>query len=153
VGSSPSWFAQSVIATLCLIPAWLAIGFFNRNFGVRTDVFLAWYMFGVIITVASSSAPNLQILLPKWWVIVSIVLVGATFGALANILLFRAIPVAPNPGLPIAIAGIATPCVFLVSVLLGQRVPKYFSPAPCDVWTLAGVVLIIGGATIIAVRR
>ena len=83
-----NWLGQSVIAMLCLIPAWLAIGFFDRNYQVRPDVFLIWYLLGIAITSVLFKASSLNSIVPSWRIAGAMILLGLTIGAFANILLF-----------------------------------------------------------------
>lgn len=149
-----NWLGQSVVAMLCLVPAWLAIGFFDRNYQVRPDVFLIWYFLGIIITSVLFGGSSLNAVVPSGkLVVVAILLIGFTIGAIANILLFRAVAGAPNPGLPVAIANVASVGVFLVAILLSRWAPNYFNAVKTDGWSFLGVVLTVIGAALIAVRR
>ena len=147
-----NWFPQSIIAMLLLIPAWLAIGFFDRNYAVRSDVFLIWYFLGVAIT-SFLGIRSIDALVPSAKLDSLMLLVGLTIGAFANILLYRAVAGAPNPGLPVAIANVASIGVFLTAALLGRLAPRYFDPVQVDGWSLTGVILTVAGASIIAIRR
>jgi drug/metabolite transporter superfamily protein YnfA len=80
-------------------------------------------------------------------------LLGLTFGATVNILIFRAVASAPNPGLPVAIANVASVGVFLVAALLARWAPNYFDSVKTDGWSFLGVVLTVIGAALIAIRR
>jgi len=147
-----NWLGQSVIAMLCLIPAWLAIGFFDRNYQVRPEVFLIWYFLGVAITSVLFGGSSLNAIVPSKEIVGAILLIGLTVGAIANILLFRAVIVAPNPGLPVAIANVASVGVFLAAALLSRWLPSYFNSVKTDGWAFLGVVLTVIGASLIAIR-
>ena len=41
-----NWLFQSLVSTVLLVPAWLSVGFFGKNYGVRPDVFMVWYLAG-----------------------------------------------------------------------------------------------------------
>jgi protein involved in polysaccharide export with SLBB domain len=138
---------------LCLIPAWLAIGFFNRNYQVGSDVFLIWYFLGIVIASAFLRGQSLNAIIPSWKIVGTILLVGLTFGAVSNILLFRAVATAPNPGLPVAIANVASVGVFLAAAVLSRWAPKYFNVVKIDGVALVGVALVVAGASLIAIRR
>lgn len=112
-----NWLGQSMIAMLCLIPAWLAIGFLDRNYQVGPDVFLIWYFLGIAVTSVLFGGSSLNAIVPSWKMVGAMLLIGLTIGAIANILLFRAVADAPNPGLPVAIANVASVGVFLVATL------------------------------------
>lgn len=142
-----------MIAMVLLIPAWLAIGFFGKNFQVGPEVFLVWYFMGAAIMSACFGAPSFGALVPSWKIVGAILLVGLTVGGIANMFLFRAVAGAPNPGLPVALANVASIGVFLMSILLARWLPAYFNSVKFDAWSAVGVVLTIAGASIIAIRR
>lgn len=148
-----TWFAQSVVSVLFLIPAWLAIGFFDRNYQVRADVFLIWYFLGVAATSAFFVGTPLNAIVPSGRIVGGLLLVGLTVGGVANVLLFRAVAAAPNPGLAVAISNVASAGVFVAAVLLARWVPNYFGAVKADGWAFLGVVLTIVGASLIAMRR
>lgn len=148
-----NWLGQSMIAMLCLIPAWLAIGFFDKHYQVRPDVFLIWYLLGIAITSALFGGTPLPAIVSAGRAAWAILLIGLTIGAAANILLFRAVAAAPNPGLPVAIANAASVGVFLVAALLAKSAPASFPAVKADGWSFLGVVLTVIGAAIIAIRR
>lgn len=150
---SENWFGQSLIAMLCLIPAWLAIGFFDRNYQVSPNIFLIWYFLGCIITSILFGGSPLKAIVPSWKTAGVMLLIGLTIGAIANILIFRAVTSAPNPGLPVAIANVASVGVFLAAGLLSWLAPKYFGYVKTDILAFLGVVLTVIGASLIAIRR
>lgn len=143
---------MSVIGTICIVPSWLGIGFFERNYHVRPEVFMIWYFFGVImgtgcvlithgISIIPAPAPWLQI-----------VALGLTFGVAANMMLFAATSIAPNPGLPSAIAGFASVLVLFLSVGLHWLLPHYFNNVHVDIYHLLGMILAVIGVTLICKR-
>ena len=148
-----NWFWQSVIAMIFLVPAWRSIGFFNSNFQVRPEVFLTWFALGIAIASGLFGAPSLGSLLPSWRVACTILLLGLILGGVANIQIFRAVDSAPNPGLPVAIANVASVGVFIVAALLAKWMPDYFDHVKTDPWAFLGIFLTIIGATLISIRR
>lgn len=148
-----NWLLQSCIATVCLVPAWLAIGFFGRNYKIGPDIFLMWYLFGIAISLASYKASSHSVIVPSWKIVGAILIIGMTIGASANILLFRAVGGAPNPGIPVAIANVASVGVFLAGALLFRLFPNSFNSVKIDPWTLFGIILTIIGTSIIGIRR
>ena len=148
-----NWLGQSFLAILFLVPAWLAIGFFDRNFQIRPDVFLVWYFLGALATFVCFGRSPLGAMLPSWRIIGVLFLIGLTAGGIANLLVFRAVAAAPNPGLPIAIANASSVGVFLASAALSRLVPRYFAPVTFDPLALLGVVLSLVGTSLIALRR
>jgi len=148
-----SWVAQSFIALFCLIPAWLAIGFFDRNFKVSSDVFLFWYMLGIIIALACFKGFSGETIGLPWKMAGAILIIGLTVGAIANIMIFRAVAGAPNPGLALSIANAANVGVFLAAFALSLWAPSYFNSAKFDSWSFLGVMLVVVGVSIVVIRR
>ena len=150
---SQNWLLQSLIALLGLIPAYLAIGFFDRNYNVKPDVFLFWYFLAVAGSSALFGNTQLSALVPSGKVVVAVVLVGLSFGAVANIFQMRAIACAPNPGLAVAIStGGASVGVFLASGILSRLFPSQFS-GKMDWYSFLGVILTFAGLLLIGSRR
>lgn len=150
---STNWILQSFTALFFLIPAWLAIGFFKRNFEVSSDVFLFWYMLGIIIALACYKELSGQTIGLPWKMAGAILLLGLTIGAAANILIFRAVASAPNPGLALSITNATSIGVFLAAIALSRLAPNYFNSAKFDPWTFLGVILTVVGISIVAIRR
>ena len=148
-----SWLSQSIMSMLCLIPAWLAVGFFDRNYQVKPEIFLIWYLLGTVIACTFFGGSPLDAMVPSGKLVGAILFIGFTIGAIANILLFRAVAGAPNPGLPVAITGAASVGVFIVAALLSRCAPGYFDSVKTDGWSLLGVILTIAGTSLIAIRR
>ncbi len=146
------WFYQSIAAALLIVPAWLAVGFFQKNFGLRSEIFLVWYMVGVIPGVCFLDGKIFSSSLPII-VIASTILGGLTFGAISNIWIFHAVSAAPNPGLPLALLGITNVLVFVGAAVLGRILPKYFEQAAFDYHHLLGVLLVAAGTALIAIKR
>jgi drug/metabolite transporter (DMT)-like permease len=148
-----NWLVQSFTAVMFLIPPWVAIGFFARNYQIKPEVFLIWYFLGVAAMSAIFGGVPLTQVAPSWKVVGVILLIGLTVGGFANMLLFRAVAGAPNPGLPVALSNVASVGVFVVAGLLAWIMPQYFDKVKMDIWSLAGIALVIVGAAIIAIRR
>ncbi len=151
-----NWFTQSILATALLAPCWLAIGFFERNFGIKPNIFVVWYFVGISLSVATYIAMSdnqaSAKLFPSFGVVLAIILVGATIGAAANVLLFTAVAHAPNPSFPSVIAnGGGGALVFLLAIVLGTYVPKYFAKSEVN-WinALAGIAFIVAGIFFLA---
>lgn len=148
-----NWLAQSLIAMLCLIPAWLTIGFFDKNYQIKPDVFLIWYLLGIVTTSTFFGGSTFDQIFPSWKMVAAMILIGMTIGATANILLFRAVCTAPNPGLAVSIGNTASVGVFLAAIFLSRYAPNYFKEVKFDTQALVGVALTIVGASLIAIRR
>lgn len=151
-----SWLWQSFVATAALVPVWIAVGFFNRNFHVPSAVFLVWYFFGTALCSALFGVPSLSSLVPSWGVVGAMLGIGFALGGIINISLFRAVEEASrvsNPGLPIAITNLVSVGVFLLVPVLARFAPKFFDPVRIDPVAFLGVVLCVVGASLVAIRN
>lgn len=151
-----NWLGRAVIATMCFVPIMISAGMFSRHFGLRSEAIITWYSAGQIVT-----APFLlthfgvlnwqEMSLSKPMCVVLVM--GMTLGVASNIFFFQALSTAPNPGLAMAVTNSATIIVFLITVLLAQLLPQYFSASKLDPWHLVGIVLTVTGISIIALRQ
>lgn len=148
-----NWVVMSVIGTICIVPSWLGVGFFERNYHVRPEVFMMWYFFGVIIGTGCVLTLQESSIIPATAPWLSIVAVGLTFGVVANIMLFAATAIAPNPGLPSAIASSASALVFVLSLLLFRLFPIYFNEVAFDSYHLVGLIITIAGVILMTKPR
>ncbi len=150
-----TWVSKSLVSLGCLIPAWLAIGFFWKNYGVRAEVTMLWY-FGGLILGSAASVPFAGIFKAVDFIptvpLLAIALLGGTFGLVANLLLFQAIPLAPNPALPVAIANTSSLFVFVFSAALALLLPRYFDPAALDLRSFAGLLAALAALYLITWR-
>lgn len=150
-----AWFTKSILATLCIVPSFIAIPFMKFRYGVDPLVFLAWYFGATAISIAvylSFSGRGGE-LLPPLPVLAVILLIGAVFGALANGALFQAIGLAPNPGLPPVMYATSSMLVFFLSVVLASSFPALFKPVVADFGRVVGIVLILAGLFLLAGGR
>lgn len=147
------WLAKSFLSFLFIIPAWLSIGFLKKNFEISGEMTTIGYFAGtalgsaivLILTGELTFSSSVKLQLP--------LAVGLILGAATNLLLFSAIPDAPNPGLPIAIQSSSMIFVFLFTILLGSWLPEKFDPVRMDYIHLVGVLLIFAGVAVIAIRK
>ena len=147
-----TWFVKSLLATISIVPAFIAIPFFKSKFGVDPLVFLVWY-FGATATSTAvfwGLGDRAGELLPAVPVLFGIIAIGVVFGSVANGLLFQAVGLAPNPGLPPVIYATSSVIVFLLSALLATSLPTLFKPASADVGRLAGILLVLAGLYLLA---
>lgn len=147
-----TWFAKSVLATVSIVPAFIAIPFFKFKFGVDPLVFLVWY-FGASaasIAVFWSLSGNAGELIPSGIVLPAIAAIGVVFGALANGSLFQAVGMAPNPGLPPVIYASSSMIVFFLSALLASTLPGLFKPVSLEMGRAAGILLVLAGLFLLA---
>lgn len=147
-----NWVWQSVVAMLILSPIWVAIGFFDKNYQVKSDVFLVWYFLVVSMFPIFFGNLSAKSLMLPWKILFPVLIVGF-FGGVANILIFRAVAGAPNPGLPVAIGNGASIGSFLLVVLLSRLVPTHFNEVKFDAVSFLGIVLTFIGTAIVIVRK
>jgi len=150
-----TWFVKSLIATVAIVPAFLAIPFFKDRCGVDPLVYLFWYFMATAISIAVywAASGRASTLVPPAGVLMAIILIGVVFGAFANGSLFQAMGLAPNPGLPPVIYATASLAVFGLSAALANLFPLFFKPVETDLSRLAGVVLVIFGLYLLAGGR
>jgi len=144
------WFSQTVLASVLLIPCWLAIGFFAKNFGVLPTAFLGWFFVGVLGTTIAHAGTSLML---PWGIVASIVAIGAFFGGPANILLFQAIESARIAALPLALGNVNHFGTYACAIILAAMLPTYFPPATFSWTAVAGIACMGVGATLIALSR
>ena len=146
------WLVKSAIATFAVVPVFVAIPYFRRHYGVDPLVYLTWYFAAVALSVAIylTLAGRAGELAPKPGIILAIIAIGLTFGAVANGLLFQAVTLSPNPGLPPVVYATSSMVVFVLSAFLASALPQLFVPATSDPARLAGIVLVIAGLFLLA---
>jgi len=148
-----SWLFLSIAGTMLVVPGWIAIGFFAKNFQVSGRLFFLYYALGMFIgALPLLFAVHEKILLP-WQIAIAILLAGILFGATGNMLIFHALALAPNQALPIVITQAVSILVFAVSVGLYRILPKYFPITAFDLQYFLGTLLVIAGVVLIALRR
>ena len=147
-----AWFTKSVLATVAIVPSFIAIPFFRKNFGVDPLVFVVWYFGGTALSIALylSAAKGLQAVAPPLAVALGILAIGMVFGAFANGSLFQAVTLAPNPGLPPVVYATSSMFVFLLSALLANALPALFNPVSTELSRLAGLLLVLAGLYLLA---
>ncbi len=153
--TSLGWLLESFLAMFFLIIAWLAIAFFGRNFQLKGEIILIWYMVGTIVGTAGFlifKNKALAPLFPAPLIMAAIILVGLLIGAAANMLLFSAVTTAPNPALPTAISSSTSVGLFIISALLGVILPKYFGGVSFSWAQLVGILLVVGGVSCISLK-
>jgi hypothetical protein len=80
---------------------------------------------------------------------------GFFFGAGMNVLMVQAVtdPACPSPGLPIAIIGVNSLAIYLMTPALVRLWPGYFQTFRFDAWTLFFLVMVITGLIGIVARQ
>lgn len=148
----PQWLVQALIGMALIVPGWIAIPFFNRNFGIASDIFLTWYLLGGAIGAIAFTRLPITSFFPSTGIISAIVLLGILLCGLANLFIFRSVAAAPNPGLAVAIVNAASVIVFFFTAVLAKLSPRFFDPVRIDATSLLGTILTVIGATLIAVK-
>lgn len=147
-----TWLVKSILATVCIVPIFVAIPLFKFRYGIDPLVFLVWYFGATAISIAvfwglSGRAAEL---VPPAPLLIVIVLIGAVFGAFANGSLFQAIGLAPNPGLPPVVYATSSMIVFVLAAALAGSFPALFRPVSTEFSRIAGIVLVLGGLYLLA---
>lgn len=150
-----AWFTKAVIATLTIVPTFLAIPLLKTRYGVDTLVYVVWYFGATAVSMALffTLSGRAAALLPPAGVLAAIIAIGLVCGATANGLLFQSVGLAPNPGLPPVIYACSSIVVFGLSVALASSFPSIFRPVSADPARLAGIVLVIVGLYLMAGGR
>lgn len=150
-----TWFAKSLLATVSIVPSFIAIPLLKSRYGVDPLVFLTWYFGATAVSIAAwlCLSGRAADLLPPLPVLLSILAIGAVFGALANGSLFQAIGLAPNPGLPPVMYATSSMIVFVLSAALASSFPALFTPVSTEIGRVAGIVLILAGLYLLAGGR
>ncbi len=146
------WFAKSILATVSIVPAFIAIPFFKFKFGIDPLVFLIWYFGATAVSIAAywSLSGHVDELVPTPSVLLAIIAIGVVFGTLANGSLFQAVGIAPNPGLPPVIYASSSMIVFFLSAFLASTLPGLFKPVSVELSRVAGILLVLGGLYLLA---
>ncbi len=151
-----SWISKCVIAAFCVAPCTVTMNLLIKNFSMKAEAAVVYHFIGIGLgTLAaiwkfdiipmSSVAPSIPLLVSG--------LTGATLAAAANTLLFQSLPQATNPGIPMTIVNTHGMLSFLLAGLCASIAPKYFEGVRFDVWHLVGVVLVITGIALFAIKR
>lgn len=149
------WFAKSILATISIVPAFIAIPFFKFKFGVDPLIFLVWYFGATAVSIAAFWGLNggVDELVPAVPVLLAIIAIGIVFGALANGSLFQAVGMAPNPGLPPVIYASSSMVVFFLSAFLASTLPDFFKPVSVELSRVAGIFFVLAGLYLLAGGR
>lgn len=149
------WFGKSVLATFCVVPAFIAIPFFKGRYGVDPMVFLIWYFIGtsLSISVYFVVVGKAAVLVPSLGLVTTFIAIGVVFGSVANGSLFQAVGLAPNPGIPPVIYATSSIVVFFLSLFLASRFPAAFTQVTADASRLIGIFLVLFGLYLLSGGR
>jgi hypothetical protein len=142
------WFWKSVIAMVLFITVPFLTSVMKVKSQVEPEVTLVWWMISIGIGVGLWSFFKGQALFST----TPILLVGGlgiTVGVLANIFLFQAFTICPNPGIPMAIVSANAIIAVALTKWLAVYFPKYFAYLNFSWVHLAGAVLIVSGIVLI----
>ncbi|MCW1892511.1 MAG: hypothetical protein KIH65_004740 [Candidatus Uhrbacteria bacterium] len=148
------WLLQSFLGMFLIFPGWLAIGFFNRNLRVSPDLFMVWYFLGgSMCSLFFGRTPLVwTAVFPSVGIVAALLILGFVVCGIPNLLIFRAVLTAPNPGLPVAILNTTSVLVFFASAGLAYVAPRFFDAVHISGRSFIGVALTIVGTSLIAMR-
>ena len=141
-----SWFAKSLVAVGLMAPLAALMVFFNKRFGMSGEAFLFAWVIGVALAFIcfaemSSTISTRELVKPLVPFLVVLV-IGMILGGLANVFLAQAIPVAPNPALPLAIFSVNVPAAYLLSYWMGKVSPANFPPIEFSFVNFGGTIVL-----------
>ena len=139
---------------LSLIPVFILTGVVERHLGVKSDVIPFYYCLGTVVGVMiwlliKSRGQELAPSPGNWLVLI----LGMTCGVVANIAIFKALAIAPNPGLPVAIVSTNSVFTFFLMVPLAAMWPKIFQQAQISWRHAIGLALIVVGTSLFSFKQ
>jgi hypothetical protein len=148
-----------MIGVIAVAPAIIGIGVIRRFYGVALEFLMPWYYLGIVVALFVFTWVNersLSKFTASTPAAIAYVLLGMTFGAIANVFTFRAYASAPNAGLVQALQELAIPIMMVVGYVLAKMLPHSSLFKGGDQlhlgWTLCGTSLVIAGALILIFR-
>lgn len=148
------WLWQAFAAVALVTPAWLAIGFWKRNFGVPSDVFLVWYFAGGALgTYLLNCRGGTYTFYPSTVLVAAMLIFGLTCGALGNMLGFRSVTSAPNAGLAITVLGLGGVATYFATVALSRWLPQYFDSTQIGLRHVLGLALMFAGTALFFIKK
>lgn len=154
--ASLGWFGKAVLSSLFLVPGFLAPMFFQKNFGIKPETTLFYFVIGMTIGLSLSLRHIGDFGLRSGVSVVVffvIILLGFVFGTIANLLLFGATAIAPNPALPTSVAGLTNIFIYIAALALAAFLPKWFEAAKFDIVHLVAILGVIGCTALLAWKR
>jgi drug/metabolite transporter (DMT)-like permease len=147
-----TWFLKSLLATITIVPSFIAIPFFKHRYGLDPLVFVVWYFGGTALSIALFFVATGRgtAVLPPWPLPLAILAIGMVFGAVANGSLFQAVGLAPNPGLPPVVYASSSMIVYALSAVLAASFPDLFKRVSVEPERVAGMVLVLVGLYLLA---
>ena len=150
------WLLGTILAIVGICPAFIFIGMASRTFGIQPDTNAALYFgavsVGIVAWIIFRGRGNELVTTADFGSVIHICIIvfGISIGAFANIMLFRAIDTAPNPGVVMGVFNTNALLLFLFAPLLAFLMPKYFPAAEITLRDFLGILLVIVGLFIIA---
>ncbi len=153
VAGSGTWFWQALAAAFLFTPSVLAVGFFKKNFGMDTNIFLFWYFAGTVLSYTTIfwyfGALTFADFVPDTYKL-SAAIFGLVFNAAANFLLFKAYAIQPN--LAESVVDSKNVLVFVAALVFAYLAPKYFVDVKFHLMHLVGVLCVTAGVIILALK-
>lgn len=154
------WMGRAIIGMFAIVPSWMGVDFFQKNFSIRGEMMMVWYFAGVVmgssVLMRMMGMATTGDFLPSRGKLL-IMALGLTCGAIANLLIFGATGLAAmlgkNPALVVIITNMASVVVFFLSVALSYVAPAYVSQIKFSLFDFIGVLTIIAGMGMIIMNR
>jgi drug/metabolite transporter (DMT)-like permease len=148
-----SWLQYSLVAMVALVPLLVSTGVAAKHFGIKADVIPIYYGLGVTIGIlfwilSKSRGSELIIAKPHLFFVV----LGMTCGVAVNICFFKALAIAPNPGLPPAVINGSSALAFFIVVPLAAFAPKIFQQAQISWRHALGLGLVLIGTSLFSFK-
>ncbi len=143
------WFGKSLVALVSLLPLLILFNSFVKCGAKPEAIIFVWFLgavLGIILIplgVGIMNVPNFVLgdLAPTRTLCILLVL-GMTFGTIANLLLGQAIPEAPNPAFPFAIVGSAGAVGYIIVYFISHVAPRHFDAITFSWVNFLGIVLL-----------
>ena len=148
-----SWLQYSLVAMVALVPLLVSTGVAAKHFGIKADVIPIYYGVGVTIGIllwilSKSRGHELVIGKPQ----IFFVILGMTCGVAVNVCFFKALSMAPNPGLPPAIVNGSSAIAFFIMVPLAAMAPKLFQQVQISWKHALGLILVLIGTSLFSFK-
>ncbi len=148
-----NWLQYSLVAMVALVPLLVSTGVAVKHFGIKADIIPIYYSLGVVIGIAvwilaKSRGQELTLGKPHLFFLV----LGMTCGVVLNVCFYKALAIAPNPGLPPAIVNGSSAVTFFIVVPLAAMAPKFFQQAQISWKHALGLVLVLVGTSLFSFK-
>jgi len=148
-----SWVTKSIITTLILAGMTIIMMFMQQKYSYGGERFLfAWsagFCLAFLMFGYSSESFEVSSLFMPFGAFAFVLIIGLTFGGVANIFLGQAIPAAPNPGAVWAIVASNAALSYVGVYFAAKAFPKSFPPIEFSIMNFTGVIVIIIGVVMV----